>query len=137
RPQDRIELPELKRRFHELLVSPTTATAPQAVAQANDLTCARPLISRPPGEIGYGKSESEIGRRYRVRTGVDGAPPEQTLKGGGLLEPESMPRVVAPLTSPQNTNPETEIEMMQNRPTPDRVEELPGELPRAIVDLGH
>jgi aconitate hydratase len=33
-----------------------------------------------------------------------------------------MPFAPEPLTSERNTNPETEIEMMQNRPTPDRVE---------------
>src|SRR5207237_8746124 len=38
----------------------------------------------------------------------------------------------------KNTNPGTEIEMMQNRPTPDLVADVPqGELPRAAVELHH
>ena len=49
-----------------------------------------------------------------------------------------MPTAPGPLTSDRNTNPETEIEMMQNRPTPDRVEAIPAEeFPEAAVGLGH
>jgi aconitate hydratase len=40
---------------------------------------------------------------------------------------------VAPMTSPRNTNPHTELEMIQNRPTPDRVTGTE----RPAGDLGH
>jgi aconitate hydratase len=113
RPQDRIDLPDVKRRFHELL-------------------------HKPSADNGYNKPESEDSRRFVVITGLNGgAAPDGTLTGGGEQDPETMPVARAPLTSETNTNPETEIEMMQNRPTPDRVEEIAGEFKRARVDLGH
>jgi aconitate hydratase len=114
RPQDRIDLPALKDRFGALLRTPFAAG-------------------------GYGKSEEQACQRVAIRAGLDRRFPTRiTLAGGGSQDPETMPRSPAPLTSEKNTNPETEIEMMQNRPTPDRVEEVPrGELPRAAVELGH
>jgi aconitate hydratase len=106
RPQDRVDLPELKTRFRELLVSPN----------------------------GYGKPAEEASTPFRVLTGVNGG----AVAGGGDQNPATMPLATAPLTSEKNTNPETEIEMMQNRPTPDVVEDVaPGEFPRAVVDLRH
>src|SRR5262249_47213289 len=62
---------------------------------------------------------------------------ERTLAGGGEQDSDTLPEEVSAATSAQGTNPETEIEMIQNRPTPDRVEELPGEFPRAIIDVGN
>lgn len=113
RPQDRINLPELKTKFRDLLVKPTA-------------------------QNGYNKPPEETGKRFVVLTGVDGAPPSGPLEGGGAQDSETMPQAPEPLTSEKNTNPETEIEMMQDRPTPDRVEHVPpGEFQRAIVDLHH
>jgi aconitate hydratase len=113
RPQDRIELPKLKERFGALLRTPFAAG-------------------------GYGKSEEQACKRVAIRAGVDRRFPTRiTLAGGGSQDPETMPKSPAPLTSERNTNPETEIEMIQNRPTPDRVEEVPGELLRAAVELGN
>jgi aconitate hydratase len=113
RPQDRIELPKLKERFGTLLRTPFAAG-------------------------GYGKSEEQACQRVAIRAGIDRRFPTRiTLAGGGSQDPETMPKSPAPLTSEKNTNPETEIEMIQNRPTPDRVEEVPGELPRAAVELGN
>jgi aconitate hydratase len=97
-------------------------------------------LHRPAVDGGYGKSAAEADRSFVVRTGVrdwrtDDALP---LAGGGSQDPASVPLVAAPFTSVANTNPETEIEMMQNRPTPDRVEKLlPGEFPMAAVELHH
>src|SRR5688572_7952234 len=115
RPQDRIDLPQVKDRFHELL-------------------------HRPAAENGYNKPESEDNKLFVVLTGVNGGgqPAGAPLTGGGEQDPDSMPVATGPQTSETNTNPETEIEMMQNRPTPDRVEEIPeGEFPRRQVALRH
>lgn len=115
RPQDRINLTDVKTKFRELLTSPLTAN-------------------------GYGKQESEADKRFFTRMGVNGSNKTVTLPltGGGEQDPITIPEATAPLTSEKNTNPETEIEMMQNRPTPDRVEEVPvEEFPQALTDLHH
>ena len=114
RPQDRIELPELKDRFRELLRNPIS-------------------------ENGYARPESEIGQRLVVITGVDGdGASTEPLTGGGAQDSETMPVVAGPLTSEDDTNPDTEIEMMQDRPTPDRVEDIPpDEFPARATGLGH
>ncbi|HZO90188.1 MAG TPA: aconitate hydratase [Chthonomonadaceae bacterium] len=115
RPQDRIDLPQIKSRFRDLLLKPLS-------------------------ENGYAKTEAEIGKRYMVRTGMNGAskPVEMPLAGGGEQDPATAPEAVDKHVSEKNTSTDTEVEMMQNRPTPDRVEEvLVGEYPKALVDLGH
>jgi aconitate hydratase len=114
RPQDRIDLPQLGQRF-------------------------RKLLHESPEAGGYGKPESEAVKRVTVKTGPR-AKQETTvpMPGGGLQDPDTMPKVPRPLTSDKNTNPETEIEMMQNRPTPDRLDCVPPEeFPRDKVELRH
>jgi aconitate hydratase len=81
RPQDRIELGQLKQEF---------ITA----------------FSRPVAENGFGKTASDLGRDFPI--GQDGGP-EQS---GGSEEPVSRERSLR-----QNTNPQTEWEMANNRPT--------------------
>ncbi len=111
RPQDRIELPALKDKFLELL-------------------------QKPVGENGYNKSASEIEKRFQVRIGVSDAAVPQALAGGGAQEQESQP-AGAGHTSDMNTSLLTETEMMNNRPTPDRVVDIPAaEFPAATVELG-
>jgi aconitate hydratase len=122
RPQDRINLKELKETFLDLL-------------------------QKPVGENGYAKSSEEIAQRYDVGIGLDSIHDTDlpSVKGGGAQETESAPEVVAPETvgglgsqSQINTSTITEIEMMNNRPTPSRIEEIhPDEFPRADIDLGH
>jgi aconitase A len=113
RPQDRIDLPRLKERFRELLQAPFA-------------------------ENGYERPAGETGKRVMIRTGMNGKPVEMPLTGGGEQSMESAPEHVAEETSEKDTNPSTEIEMMQNRPTPDRVEDIPTEeFPKAVIDLGH
>jgi aconitate hydratase len=117
RPQDRINLPELKDRFLDLLQRPIT-------------------------ESGYFKSAEVINRRFPVRIGVPAGRIAEPLEGGGSQIPETLPANAGGAPSggvtPKNTNLWTEAEMMNNRPTPDRVEEIPaGEFPEAHVDLGH
>ncbi len=112
RPQDRIELPQLKDQFLELLLKPTA-------------------------EGGYGKSSEEAGARYFARIGTMNITPT-TLAGGGEQRPESAPVVGKDGETPQSTSVWSETEMVNNRPTPDRLVEVhPEEFPHAEVDLGH
>jgi aconitate hydratase len=109
RPQDRINLPELGAKFKELLTSGASG--------------------------GYAKKPEDASREFVTISGLDGKP---VLRGGGEQSQHTAPQTVAPATSEQNTNPHTEFEMMQNRPTPDVVpatEETV--LPPAIRRLHH
>jgi aconitate hydratase len=112
RPQDRIELSKLKNQFAELL-------------------------RKPIGDGGYGKSNEEIKARYFTRIGtVDFA--KAAIAGGGEQRPESVPVAAGGISTPQGTSVWTETEMVNNRPTPDRLVEVdPEEFPHAEVDLGH
>jgi aconitate hydratase len=113
RPQDRIVLPELKERFEELFQKPTS-------------------------ENGYGKKKKDLEQRFNVRVGRSAFRDLVTLKGGGEQATETTPEVEELHVSERDTSPHTEIEMMNNRPTPDRVEEIPpGEFPERFDDLGH
>ncbi len=106
RPQDRIELPDLKSRFLELL-------------------------QKPISENGYGKQNGSLTRRFPTRIGL-GAGTGQAIAGGDRQEPEPILPAVA---AARETNAWTETEMVNNRPSPDRV---PGEtVSSAPVDLGH
>ncbi len=110
RPQDRIALPDLKARFLELLKSPVT-------------------------ENGYGKTNGNLARRFPTTIGFEGTVPAEPLAGGGHQEQEP---VVAAVAAARDTNPWTETEMVNNRPTPDRVEEVPeAHLAPGVVSLGH
>ncbi|HEX2641135.1 MAG TPA: aconitase family protein, partial [Pyrinomonadaceae bacterium] len=94
RPQDRIELSSLDDRFIE-------------------------LFSQPVSDGGYGKESGDLAKRFAVAMrGIA----DQTVAGGGDQSPRSIPLPVAGQTvSQKNTNVTTEVEMMNNRPTPDRV----------------
>ncbi|HEX8089678.1 MAG TPA: aconitate hydratase [Blastocatellia bacterium] len=112
RPQDRINLSDLKHRFVDLL-------------------------KKPLGENGYDKSQEDIDKRVFTTIGVHNASLIQPLVGGGQQKPETIPAGAGNM-SEKNTSALTEIEMMNNRPTPDRVEEMPEvEFPKAQVELGH
>ncbi|HJU56934.1 MAG TPA: aconitate hydratase AcnA, partial [Pyrinomonadaceae bacterium] len=114
RPQDRIELPELKDKFLNLFQNPVT-------------------------ENGYGKSKKELQKRFNVSVGRGAfARSAAAVTGGGGQATETTPEVVDIHTSQIDTSPLTEVEMMNNRPTPDRLEEIPaGEFPERFDDLGH
>jgi aconitate hydratase len=113
RPQDRIELPDLRERFVE-------------------------LFQKPVKENGYGKSEKDLGQRFDVKVGLGALKAAAAVAGGGAQESSSVPEVERPHVSEKNTSPLTEVEMMNNRPTPDRLEEiLPEEFPERFDDLGH
>jgi aconitate hydratase len=114
RPQDRIELSSLKRQFGE-------------------------LMRKPISEGGYGKSNDEISARYFMRIGtLDGA--KTAIAGGGEQRTNSVPIAAGGIgvVTSQDTSLWSETEMVNNRPTPDRIEEVhPEEFPHAEVDLGH
>jgi aconitate hydratase len=82
---------------------------------------------------GYGKSAAESLRMVRTRIGTASAGAEHT--GGGDQESGTAPhpKEVA------NTSEATEVEMMNNRPTPDRVAtaDLEQEFPSAVAELHH
>src|SRR5205807_631719 len=109
RPQDRIALPDLERTFRELLEKDVKSG-------------------------GYGKALSEIDHRFRITLETcngDG----QERAGGGLQKSETAP-MVALAAAALNTSAWSETEMMNNRPTPDRV--APSEpAPEVEVELGH
>ena len=109
RPQDRIPLPDLKTTFVELL-------------------------QKPLGENGYNKTKDEIGQRFPARVG---ARYSGTLAGGGDQETESAPVAAHNSTSARDTNIASETEMMNNRPTPDRVEENATAAFQGNIDVGH
>jgi aconitate hydratase len=95
RPQDRIELSNLDDRFIE-------------------------LFSQPVADGGYGKQSDQLEKRYMVELAGH---PAEVIAGGGDQNPRSIPLpVMSDMVSEKNTNVTTEIEMMNNRPTPDRVE---------------
>lgn len=112
RPQDRIALPALKDTFLNLL---------QQDAKSG----------------GYGKSSEDIPLRYAADIGAS----EHALAvmvGGGQQHSASVPAPSDNDVSKRDTSVWTETEMMNNRPTPDRVVEVsPEEFPKAHVDLGH
>jgi aconitate hydratase len=105
RPQDRIELSDLKERFNELL-------------------------QKPVGENGYNKRQEELDARFPVNLSATAAAATTAggngrslpvLAGGGMQDTDTVPQGEGN-TSVMNTSALTEIEMMNNRPTPDRVE---------------
>jgi aconitate hydratase len=106
RPQDRINLPDLKAKFRELF-------------SRKDAT-------------GYGKPEADLGKRFREAA----APTTSTLTGGGAQQTESAPTVKANGTTHKDTSAASETEMMNNRPTPDRVP-LHEPLAPVSAEIGH
>jgi aconitate hydratase len=108
RPQDRIALGDLKKRFLDLLEKPLT-------------------------DNGYGKRNGDLSRRFPTTMGFEGTRPDRPLAGGGGQDP--LPPSSA---RSRGINAWTETEMVNNRPTPDRVAEVPEEhLEPTPVDLGH
>ena len=93
RPQDRIELSSLDDRFVELFTKPLT-------------------------DGGYGMAAEELEKRYMVEMC---GPLDVVKEGGGEQSGKSIPLPVFGETSKENTNITTEVEMVNNRPTPDRV----------------
>jgi aconitate hydratase len=113
RPQDRLLLPELKSKFSELFTKPIT-------------------------ESGYNKKAEDLGKRFAISVPGGSA----MVEGGGAQAPESVPARAKgqenPNESAKNTSALTELEMMNNRPTPDRFEKgTDSSLARTVADVGH
>lgn len=105
RPQDRIELSQLDDRFNE-------------------------LFTKPVSDGGYGKEEEDLEKRFMVTLGGRG---DGIVVGGGDQNPRSVPLpVISDQVSRKNTNVTTEVEMMNNRPTPDRVDLTEAETPEPV-----
>src|ERR1051325_3381099 len=88
------------------------------------------LQSEPPG--GYGKPATEIERVVRTTVGVT---TDAALTGGGEQAQETFPLP----SEKRNTSEVSETEMMNNRPTPDRVagRELTQEMPQRGAERNH
>ena len=100
RPQDRIELPNMKREF--------TGS-----------------FSKPTSENGFGKPAGEMNRNFYLSA------PSEPSSGGGSQEPVSERAAQA-----KNINPQTELEMANNRPTASMVVEPPDESLRGLIRHG-
>ncbi|MES2354159.1 MAG: aconitate hydratase [Pseudomonadota bacterium] len=115
RPQDRIELGSLKQKFEELFTQPVAAN-------------------------GYSKAAAELTKRFPSSFGVQSTQ-ASVVSGGGEQASETAPKQAAGkagLVSQKNTATATELEMMDNRPTPDLVAGTPvGVEGPGHVDLGH
>lgn len=94
RPQDRIELDALKEKFTE-------------------------LFTKPVAESGFGKTAEDLERSFGVTIGAHLA---DVAVGGGSQSSSGIALPVLNNMSVENTNTWTETEMVNNRPTPDRVE---------------
>jgi aconitate hydratase len=95
RPQDRIELSQLDDRFLE-------------------------LFTKPVADGGYGKQAEDLEKRFMVTLGQGNG---EVVTGGGDQNSKSVPLpVLSDQVSTKNTSVTSEVEMMNNRPTPDRVE---------------
>ncbi|HEV8542300.1 MAG TPA: aconitate hydratase [Verrucomicrobiae bacterium] len=112
RPQDRLLLPELKQRFRE-------------------------LFQKPLAESGYNKNAEDFGKRFAIHS----ACPPATVAGGGAQASETVPARAPHQTHPnqsvKNTSAHTELEMMNNRPTPDRVDKCADIPSQEALDIGH
>jgi aconitate hydratase A / 2-methylisocitrate dehydratase len=110
RPQDRIELARLKDQFNQLMLKPVK-------------------------EGGYGKTEDDLWTRYHVKMGED---KQLVVAGGGEQRTETIPTPVVLDVSNKATSVWTETEMVNNRPTPDIVGEIPAdEFPTGDELIGH
>jgi aconitate hydratase len=109
RPQDRIELDDLQTAFVKMLTDPA------------------------PG--GYGKLAEEVERKARAVVGIGSEHLGMTIAGGGDQAASPSPLEAAK----KNTSAVTEGEMVNNRPTPDRVDahSLADEFPLAVAELHH
>jgi aconitate hydratase len=109
RPQDRIELTDLKEKFTELFTNPIS-------------------------EGGYGKEAGDLEKQFMVTVGADTA---TIASGGGGQIHSTVPQAVKFDVSTENTSTWTETEMVNNRPTPDRVENLTENVAQTTTSIGH
>jgi aconitate hydratase len=75
------------------------------------------VFTKPVAEAGFGKNADDLNKRFKVDDSA------HLIKGGGSQEPVSHKQSIA-----KNTNPTTELEMVNNRPTPDAVLSTDGDI---------
>ena len=109
RPQDRIELTDLKEKFIELFTNPVS-------------------------EGGYGKAAEDLEKQFMVTVGADTA--AAAMGGGGQIH-STVPAPFKNDVSEINTSVWSETEMVNNRPTPDRVENLSEHVEQTTTSIGH
>jgi aconitate hydratase len=109
RPQDRIELTDLKEKFTELFTSPIS-------------------------DGGYGKEAEDLEKQFMVTVGAD---IHTTVTGGGGQIHSTISPPVKNDVSAENTSTWTETEMVNNRPTPNRVENLTENVEQKTTSIGH
>ena len=110
RPQDRIELSNLDDRFKE-------------------------LFSQPVADGGYGKDAADLEKRFMVQLAGH---PAEVVAGGGDQSSKSVPLpILNDAVSDRDTNVTTEVEMINNRPTPDRVDVDPQSGNGANTSIGN
>ncbi len=104
---------------------------PQDRIELDDLQHEFQEMLRKPAPAGYGKTGST--RKEKMLVGVTSTGPEHTISGGG--EQGTAPNALA--SAKKNTSVLTEEEMVNNRPTPDRVlaDSLADEFPMAVAEL--
>ncbi|HRJ88967.1 MAG TPA: aconitate hydratase [Pyrinomonadaceae bacterium] len=109
RPQDRIELSNLDDRFKE-------------------------LFSLSVADGGYGKSAEDLEQRFVVTMCETS---DGFVSGGGDQSQRSSPVVQSGNDSTADTNVRSEVEMMNNRPTPNRVDPDGADCPPAQTNIGN
>jgi aconitate hydratase len=80
------------------------------------------LMMKPVADGGYGKTDGDLWTRFHVKIGADR---QRLIAGGGEQRGETVPTAVKNHVSEQDTSVWTETEMVNNRPTPDLVAEIP------------
>ncbi|MGI8812157.1 MAG: aconitate hydratase [Pyrinomonadaceae bacterium] len=108
RPQDRIELSNLDDRFIE-------------------------LFCKPVADGGYGKKQEDLEKRFMTVVGANSV----ITVGGGEQSGKSVPESIHNSTTPDNTSVTTEVEMMNNRPTPNRVSIDESDSPTLSTTIGN
>ena len=104
---------------------------PQDRIELDDIQREFEEMLRTPAPAGYGKTG--MARKAKTLVGVTSTGPEHTISGGG--EQGTAPNALT--SAKKNTNVLTEEEMVNNRPTPDRVsaDSLADEFPMAVAEL--
>jgi aconitate hydratase len=104
---------------------------PQDRIELDDIQREFTEMLRKPTPAGYGKTEAA--RKSKTLLGITSTGPEHTITGGG--EQGTAPNALA--SAKKNTSVVTEEEMVNNRPTPDRVaaDSLADEFPMAVAEL--
>ena len=94
------------------------------------------LLANPLSEGGYGKSAESVNAQFCVTIGAGSSPGVGQFSGGGEQSGDIL-QIGQDAVSSKNTNPWTEAEMVNNRPTPDAITGAAGLFPDDAVALHH